>query len=234
MMEVCHRMKRHRDRQGLLGRLLASVAVATVLLACEAPAAKTDSTGPVPKTSGKLGSKSAGKLAGWLLVAAPRMRDPNFARTVIFLLHHDDGGAMGLIVNRPAAVEPASKLLERLTGEIPPIDNDREVRIHYGGPVQPSRGFFIHSNDYAGKGTVAVTDRVSLTNIHDILRAMASGKGPTKGFLALGYAGWSPGQLENEMKRKDWITVSPDDGLVFDDDMQSKWQRAIAKRGADL
>ncbi len=226
MTEICHRIKRRPDNQRLFGRLLVCLTVATMLLAGGAAGKKTEFTGPAPTTSGKL--------VGRLLVAAPRMRDPWFARTVIFLVHHDDRGAMGLIVNRPIAVEPASKLLERMVGKVQSVDDGREIRIHYGGPVRPSQGIFIHSNDYSGKGTVKVTEQVSLTSNHDILRAMAKGKGPTKGFLAMGYAGWGPGQLENEILRKDWVTVLPDDRIVFDDDMQSKWQRAMDKRSVDL
>ncbi len=155
MTEICHRMKRRRDNQSLFGRLLACLTVAAMLSAGGATAKKTEFTGPAPTTSGKL--------VGWLLVAAPRMRDPRFAKTVIFLAHHDDSGAMGLIVNRPIAVGPASKLLERMVGKDRSVDDGREVRIHYGGPVQPSQGIFIHSNDYSGKGTVKVTEQVSLT-----------------------------------------------------------------------
>ncbi len=218
-------MNRRCNSHGLLGGLFACLMVATLLSAGGAAAKKAAFT-TTPSTSRVLG--------GWLLVAAPSMRDPRFVKTVIFLVHHDEQGAMGLIVNRPIRVEPASKVLERMVGKDQSVDGGRDVRIHYGGPVQPLQGFFIHSNDYAGNGTVAVTSQVSLTSSHDILRALAKGKGPRKGFLAMGYAGWGPGQLENEIRRKDWVTVSPDDRLVFDDDMKSKWQRAIHKRGVDL
>lgn len=219
-------MKRRRDNRRSFAPLLACLVVVTMLSAGGAATEKTKFTGPETTISGKL--------AGWLLVAAPGMRDPRFVKTVIFMLHHDDRGAMGLVINRPIAVEAASKLLERMVGKGQSGDKGREVRVHYGGPVQPSQGIFIHSNDYAGKGTVTVTDRVSITINRDILRAMIKGKGPTKGFLAMGYAGWGPGQLENELRRKDWVTVLPDDRLVFDDHMQSKWQRAMDKQSVDL
>jgi putative transcriptional regulator len=176
-------------------------------------------------------------LTGWLLVAAPRMRDPRFSRAVIFLAHHDDKGAFGLIVNRLISVRPAAKLLGDILGEDAPDGNggdEREIRIHYGGPVQPTHWNFIHSNDYTGSGTIVVTPKVSLTRNQEILRALANGKGPAKGFLAIGYAGWGPGQLEGEIKRKSWITVGPDDGIIFDNDMETKWQRAMDKRGVEL
>ena len=220
-------MKWRRDSRGLLGPLLACMAVAAMLsVGDRAEALQTELTSPETSTFGKL--------AGRLLVAAPQMPDPRFAGTVIFLVRHDNTGAMGLIINRPVAVEPVSRLLERLFGKDRSAGGGRTVRIHYGGPVQPSQGIFLHSSDYAGNGTVAVTDQVSLTYNHDILRALARGAGPTKGFLAMGYAGWGPGQLEDELRRKDWVTVSSDNRIVFDDDMESKWQRALDKLGVDL
>ncbi len=212
-------------RGALLGRLLACLAGA-ILAGGFAQAATTDSISPAPPISGKL--------AGRLLVAAPHMPDPRFAHTVIFMVQHDKQGAMGLIVNRQIAVETASKLQERLVGKGLSADGDRKIRIHFGGPVRLLRGMFLHSSDYAGTGTIKITDRVSLTRSHDILRDLANGKGPSRGFLAMGFAGWGPGQLEEEMRRKDWITVSPDSRLVFDDEMESKWRRAMDKLGVDL
>ncbi len=183
----------------------------------------------------------AGNLTGWLLVATTRLRDPRFSRSVIFMAHHDDEGAFGLIVNRPISVQPAAKVLREMLGEEAPDDkadneagDDREIRVQYGGPVQQTHWNFLHSSDYTGSGTMTVTGKVSLTRNRDILRALAAGKGPAKGFLAIGYAGWGPGQLEAEIKRGSWETVRPDDGIVFDGDMQTKWQRAMDKRGVDL
>ena len=226
MTETRHRMKRRRDNQRPVARLLACVVVALALSAGGAATEKAKVTGPEQTPSGML--------AGRLLVASPGMRDPRFVRTVIFVVHHDDRGAMGVIVNRAVAVEKLSKLLERFGEKDQPVEDDRKVRVHNGGPVQPSLGLFVHSTDYSGQGTLTVTGRVSVTGGRGVLRAMAKGKGPTKGFLAMGYAGWGPGQLENEIRREDWVTVLPDDRLVFDDDMQSKWQRALDKRSVDL
>ena len=206
------------------GPLLAGLAAAVFLQVAGAAAKAGDSAAP----------SASGGLAGWLLVAAPRMPDPRFAGTVIFMLRHGADGAMGLIVNRLIAVEPAAKVLERILGENRTGGPGRAVRIQYGGPVEPGRGFFLHSSDYAGAGTVTVTGKVSLSSNHDVLRALAEGRGPARGFLAVGYAGWAPGQLEGELRRKDWITVFPDDGLVFDDKMRTKWRRAMDRRGADL
>ena len=214
------------------GRLIACLAAATAIAAVGAAAKTGDTAAPAP--AAPPAPAASGPLAGWLLVAAPHMPDPRFAGTVIFMLRHGERGAVGLIVNRLIAVEPASKVLERILGKDQPDGRSRTVRIQYGGPVDPSQGFFMHSSDYADAGTVAVTDKVSLTGNQAVLLALAEGKGPARGFLAIGYAGWGPGQLENELRRKDWITVFPDAGLLFDDDMQTKWRRAMDKRGADL
>ncbi len=176
----------------------------------------------------------ARNLTGWLLVATTRLRDPRFSRSVIFLAHHDDEGAFGLIVNRPISVQPAAKVLREMLGEDALDGADREIRVQYGGPVQQTHWNFLHSSDYTGSGTMVITGKVSLTRNRDILRALAVGKGPAKGFLAIGYAGWGPGQLESEIKRGSWETVRPDDGIVFDEDMGTKWQRAMDKRGVDL
>ena len=215
---------------GFLARqLLCLVAVAT--LAASSLAGEQQMATQRPQAA------VSSNLTGWLLVSAPRMRDPRFSRSVIFLAHHDHEGAFGLIVYRLIAVQPAAKLLGDILGEDAPdgaAGDDREIRILYGGPVEQTHWNFLHSNDYAGSGTIVVTGKVSLTRNREILRALASGKGPAKGFLAIGYAGWGPGQLEGEIKRKGWVTVRPDDGIIFDGDMATKWQRALDKRGLEL
>ena len=180
---------------------------------------------------------TAQSLSGRLLVASPSMKDPGFAKTVILMVRHNADGAFGLIVNRATAVAPAAKLLQFIIGAEKDSEDSaggRQVRVHYGGPVQPRRWFFLHSNDYTDARTNIITEQVSLTSHPDILRALAKDKGPAMGFLALGYAGWGPGQLESEMARKDWITVAPDGALILDDDMATKWRRALDKRGVDL
>ncbi len=203
------------------------------LLACLAAVVFLQVTGTAARADDPA-APASGRLAGWLLVAAPHMPDPRFAGTVIFMLRHDARGAMGLIVNRLIAVAPATEILERIFGTDQPGGPGRAVRIQYGGPVETWRGFFLHSSDYTGEGTAAVTDRVSLADVRGVLRTLAEGKGPARSFLALGYAGWAPGQLEDEIRRRDWITVVPDDDLVCDEDMRTKWQRAMDKRGAEL
>lgn len=204
-------------------RRLATLFLA-MLLSTTATSA-TDPARPAPKSQG---------LAGQFLVAAPEMPDPRFAHAVILMLEHDDEGALGLIVNKPLARETAGRLL-RLLARLPPGEAEGpEIDIHYGGPVAPLQGFFLHSPDYQRADTKAITGRISVTRDLAILGDIADGKGPSRVFLALGYAGWAPGQLDGELQRKDWVSVPSDETLVFSDDVETVWQRAMDKRGIDL
>ena len=173
-----------------------------------------------------------GHLTGQLLVASANMGDPRFMRTVIYVVSHGADGAMGLVLNRALGVAPVSVLLEGFgiaDGEVP-----GEVRVHYGGPVERGRGFVLHSSDFVGEGTVAVNGDVALSADVEILRAIAEGRGPGRSLFALGYAGWAPGQLEDEIARDDWFSVPLDLNLVFDDALDTKWDRAFDRRGIDL
>jgi putative transcriptional regulator len=167
-------------------------------------------------------------LAGQLLVAAPRMSDPRFVHTVIYVAQHGPTGAMGVVVNRPVAEVPLARLLESLG--IEGHGASAIIRVHYGGPVDPARGLVIHSTDYVGDGTLIVEGDIALTQDPEVLRAMAAGKGPRQSLFALGYAGWAPGQLEAEIEAGAWITIAADEALVFGPDDDEKWQRAIARR----
>jgi putative transcriptional regulator len=169
---------------------------------------------------------------GRLLVATPSLNDPNFARTVVFLVHHDAGGAMGLVINRVLATGPLSVLLDGF-GIDPDAGASNEIRVFAGGPVQQGEAFILHSTDYSASDTVPVDDDVALTRSLDVLRDMANGEGPRHAILALGYAGWGPGQLENELAQGAWDVVTADETLLFDDEVETKWQRA-RRRGIDL
>lgn len=171
-------------------------------------------------------------LTGQLLVATDTMSDPRFAGTVIYMIKHDSNGALGLIVNRLLGVGPVSELLGGLGVDDAEVDGD--IRVHYGGPVQLEFGFVLHSTDYVGESTQIVNGQVAFTTSVDILRDMAGGAGPKESLFALGYAGWAPGQLESEIAANAWFSVPPDHDLIFDDDLESKWQRAREKRGLDL
>jgi putative transcriptional regulator len=177
-------------------------------------------------------STEAGYLTGQLLVAMPQMRDPRFARSVIYMCAHNADGAMGLVVNRRVGSITFDDLLQQL-GLGPNRRND-DIRIHFGGPVEQGRGFVLHSSDYQQSGTMRVDDGVALTATLDILKEIAAGGGPRRSLLALGYAGWGPGQLDAEIQANGWLSVSSDEALVFDADLEHKWERAIGKIGIDF
>ena len=177
--------------------------------------------------------RARGSLAGQLLVATPDLDDPNFVATVVYMVHHDEAGAMGLVINRVLGTGSLDKVLEGL-GRAPDGASDRELRVHYGGPVEPARGFMLHSPDYRGEDTVVLSDFAALTLSPDILQDIAAGKGPTRSLVALGYAGWGPEQLESELAAGAWVVVEPDADLLFDDHPETKWQRAFDRRGIEL
>jgi putative transcriptional regulator len=172
-------------------------------------------------------------LAGQLLVATPDLQDPNFRETVVYLVHHDQTGAMGLVINRVLGAGPLDQMLEGL-GMAPEGRADLELRVHYGGPVEPARGFMLHSPEYHAEDTVVLSDLAALTLSPGILQDIAAGKGPKRSLFALGYAGWGPEQLEGELAAGAWVVVEPDEALLFDEHSETKWQRAFDRRGIDL
>jgi putative transcriptional regulator len=181
----------------------------------------------------------SGYLDGQLLIAMPTMIDRRFARSVIYLCAHSAEGAMGLIINQRASHISFPDLLERL--EIVGTDAEEtmpadmlSMAIHVGGPVEPERGFVLHSSDYfAASSTLPIDDEVCLTATIDILKAMATGKGPDRAILALGYAGWAPGQLENEIQANGWLHCPPDLDLIFERNLEQKYDRALSTIGID-
>src|SRR5262245_38045616 len=170
-------------------------------------------------------------LTGQLLVAAPSMSAPPFARTVILIIRHDQDGALGIIVNRPVGERPLALLLDTPGEKAAATGN---VRIFAGGPVQPEIGFVLHSTDYRGATTLDVNAGVAMTSSPDILRDIGNAKGPQKSLIAFGYAGWAPGQLEGELARRDWVVAPGDARLVFDEDREKLWDAAFARRMLDL
>lgn len=171
-------------------------------------------------------------LTGQLLIAMPQMSDPRFARTVIYICAHTTDGAMGLVLNKPFAGIGFTDLLEQLGIEVEQQLGD--MRVHYGGPVESGRGFVLHTTDYTREATLLVDDDVALTATVDVLRAIAEGRGPQKSILALGYAGWGAGQLDQEMQSNGWLHAPADPAILFDADLDTKWERAIAKLGVSL
>lgn len=171
-------------------------------------------------------------MTGQLLVAMPQMRDARFTRTVIYLCAHTDDGAMGLIVNRLVGALTFPDLLSQL--EIDSPGDAEHIRIRSGGPVETGRGFVLHSTDYVDDATLQVAGEIGLTATIDILKDIAEGHGPRRSLLALGYAGWGPGQLDAEMQANAWLNVPADEELVFDDNLNDKWERSIGKLGVNL
>lgn len=169
---------------------------------------------------------------GHLLVAMPQMEDPRFERSVIYLCAHNAEGAMGLVVNRLFDAITFPDLLEQLNIETGP--KTEQIRVHFGGPVESGRGFVLHSDDYVRDGTLKVRSGFALTATVDILKAIAVGEGPRRSLLALGYSGWGPGQLESEIAANGWLVVPADPTIVFDQELEDKWQRALAATGVSV
>ena len=170
----------------------------------------------------------AGSLSGLVLVASEWMSDPRFEETVIYLVDHDDGGAFGLVVNKPRGAGPVAALLDEL-GVDPGGDGetaDRFITVHYGGPVDPGRGFVLHSAEYGVDGTQFVSGEIALTASVEVLHDIAQGRGPRRSLLLFGYCGWGPAQLEGELARGDWGVAAADPDLVLGTDHESKWHRA--------
>jgi putative transcriptional regulator len=183
-------------------------------------------------------SRKSGYLDGQLLIAMPYMSDKRFARSVIYMCAHSSQGAMGLIVNQRAPHISFSELLGQLSIEGDGLAGQEvdliDVDVHVGGPVETGRGFVLHSSDYfASDSTLSIDTDVCLTATVDILKAIASGKGPSRAMLALGYAGWRPGQLEDEIQANGWLHCPSDLDLLFDRNLDQKYERALFKLGID-
>lgn len=166
------------------------------------------------------------KLAGKLLIAMPDMGDPRFERSVIFMCSHSEERAMGLIVNKPARDLKFNDLLKQL--DIPEAPRSREIRVHVGGPVDYGRGFVLHSPDYhSDDSTMTIEGGYGLTATLDILEDISLGEGPERCLLTMGYAGWGPGQLEDEIQRNGWLICDADSDLVFKGANEAKWAGAL-------
>ncbi len=171
-------------------------------------------------------------LTGQLLVAAPEMRDPRFVETVIYIVKQSAEGAFGLVINRPLAKGPVEDLLKSLG--IESAGAKGEIIIHYGGPVSPSAGFVLHSDDVLVEDSAKVANGIAMTSDPKLIEAIAQGKGPRQSLFLMGYAGWAPGQLEGELKAGSWFVVSGDKALIFGKDAERKWQQAMDRRKISL
>lgn len=172
-----------------------------------------------------------GYLGGQLLVAMPSLTDPRFARAVICICAHSADGAMGIVLNKPLETLSFEELLKQL--EVQPLPPQRQIRLLAGGPVEGGRGFVLHTADWESDASLKVSGDLALTASVDILKAIAGGGGPRHGLLALGYAGWGPGQLETEIQRNAWLNVTPDEALLFDSQPDMQWRQALAKLRID-
>jgi putative transcriptional regulator len=189
---------------------------------------------------GEPSASARGYLDGQMLIAMPAMTDERFARTVIYVCAHSSEGAMGIIVNQPAQNIKFPDLLVQL--EVIPAaeriqlpDKAEDVKVLKGGPVETGRGFVLHSADFfIENSTLPIDEGICLTATLDILKAIARGNGPASAVLALGYAGWAPGQLEQEIQQNGWLHCDADPELIFGKDIEHKYERALAKIGIDL
>lgn len=184
--------------------------------------------------------KARGYLDGQMLIAMPAMSDERFNRSVIYVCAHSDEGAMGIVVNQVVGNIDFPELLVQL--EVIPAAERIElpqraetVKVLKGGPVETGRGFVLHSPDfYIENSTLPIDEGVCLTATVDILKAIARGNGPDSAILALGYAGWAPGQLEDEIQQNGWLHCAADNDLIFGSDVETKYKKALRKIGIDL
>ncbi len=170
---------------------------------------------------------------GKLLIATPLLNGSCFEKSVVYLCAHNDTGAMGILVNLTLNNMKYSDLLKEVGIRNSEI-HCSELPIYFGGPVEAGKGFILHTNDYHSFNTQLIKDNISLTSTVDILKDMAVGRGPNKKIIALGCAGWGPGQIEKEIKENAWITISANENLVFGENNKYKWQQAIDSLGIDM
>lgn len=179
----------------------------------------------------KTPKNQAAWLTGQLLIAMPSLRDANFAQSVICLCVHSEDGAMGIVLNKPLQRLTFDALLKQLG--VAPVPPARSIRMLSGGPVDGGRGFVLHSGEWSTEGSMAVDAQTRLTSSIEVLKAIAEGGGPRECVLALGYASWGPGQLEEEIGANVWLSVTPDETLLYDTKPELAWRSALAKLKVD-
>ena len=171
----------------------------------------------------------SGYLQQQMLIAMPSMADPNFSRTVTLLCQHNEAGAIGITINRQSDFS-LGELLRQL--DIPCENQEiSSMIVLEGGPVSPDRGFVLHTPIEGFDSSIQLNNEIMVTTSRDVLSAIASGEGPQQFLVALGYAGWGDGQLESEMRQNAWLSVSADKGILFDSDLQNRWEKALGKLG---
>ncbi|SVB06717.1 uncharacterized protein METZ01_LOCUS159571 [marine metagenome] len=170
-------------------------------------------------------------LTGQIIVSMPSLEDERFYKTVIYMCAHSSEGSMGIIINKKIDYDLYPDLLQQL-GIDKPLNN-KKLFIRYGGPVESGRGFVLHSDDIVRKETLSIDKGVALTSTAEFFDDLSKGKGPKKSILALGYAGWQPGQLEYEILQNSWMSLSVDNSFLFDDEVSRKWSQAYKIMGID-
>jgi putative transcriptional regulator len=204
---------------------------AMVLVLCLSPVTLPRAALPNP-TLPKPGAGPADPLVGQLLVASADIGDPRFFHAVILIVQHSQQGALGIMINRPIGEQPMAKLLQAVGQDATGVSGN--VQVFAGGPVEPWLMFVVHSAEYHRAGTVDVDGRVAVTSSPEVLRDIGHSAGPRKSLVALGYAGWGPGQLENELAQHAWFTIPEDPKLVFDVDRDKVWDDAKARESIPL
>lgn len=171
-------------------------------------------------------------LSNHFLIAMPAMTDPYFAKSLTYVCEHNDQGAMGIVVNRPISLT-LSELFAQINMPLKPAELE-DVLVHFGGPVQTDRGFVLHEPNGDWQSTLHISDKVGLTTSKDILQALGEGKGPRHLLITLGYAGWSQGQLEQELSQNAWLSVPADERIMFDLPAEERLPAAMALLGIDF
>jgi len=170
-------------------------------------------------------------LTGHLLISMPSLYDERFYKTVIYICAHSKDGAMGIIINKKIDYDLYPDLLKQLGIDKPLLN--KKLLIRYGGPIESSRGFVLHTDEVIQKETLTIDKGIALTSTYEFFENLSKGKGPKNSILALGYAGWAPGQIEKEIIESSWVTLSTDSKFLFDDEVGNKWSKAYNLLGVD-
>lgn len=213
---------------------LAAIFIAVVFAIAAGGAPPSSGARPDGARSDGLGPPGENYLSGQLLVASPSLKGRVFGQTVILMFRHDATGAFGVILNRPVEKRSLGELMRNFGVEGVTPTPEREITVHFGGPVSKQMGVVVHSNDFTHPNSIRITDFASAISPREFLRAMAEGKGPRRSVFAVGYAGWGPGQLEGELAEGSWVVAAPDRKFVFDKAYSTMWRRALERRFRDL
>jgi len=205
---------------------------ALMMLSLAAAALGLAAVEPTPLSPAPENTAPADPPPGNLLIASAQIQDPRFYHAVVLILQHTKDGAFGIVINHKLATEKIAALLAAAGDDDKSVDGT--IPVFSGGPVQPELGFVVHSADYRTARTMSVDGKVAMTASKETLKDIGHSKGPKKYFFAFGYAGWGAGQLEGEVARNDWFTATEDSALVFDDDRDTVWDKALARHGQDL